>query len=88
MTQIEFDNEMKRINELMLQEYNEVDTLMLENHRQQDLVIAQIRSLRDVLDSYKTQAHDLHNRKREIARKYYDMKHQHIVDNPKSSMTE
>ena len=88
MTQFEFDNEMKRLNEMQTQEYNEVDTLMLENHRQQDLVKAQIRSLRDVLDSYKTQAHDLHNRKKEIARKYHDMKHQHCIDNPKSSMTD
>ena len=86
MTQIEFDNEMKRINEEMAQEYNKVDDLMLENHRQRDLILGQIRMLKSTLESYKQQAHYLHNRKKEIARKYHNMKHELCVDHPKSTM--
>lgn len=43
MTQLEFDNEMKRLNTEMQAEYDEIDTLMLENHRQQAFAKAQIK---------------------------------------------
>lgn len=84
MTQVEFDNKMREINAQQNAEYKEVDTLMVENLRQQDMVRVQINSMKEVLASYKAQNRDLTARKKDIARKYHEQKNQLIVDNPKA----
>lgn len=43
MTQQEYDNKMILLNRQMQQEYDEVDSLMAENHRQRDFAKEQIR---------------------------------------------
>lgn len=84
MTQLEFDNALHDINVQQNEEYRKVDALIAENLRQQDMLRAQINSLKESIASYRAQNRDLLNRKKEIGRKFHEQKNQLIQSNPRA----
>lgn len=86
MTQQEFDAAMAGINEAREQEITPILQEIDEVYKQKREISIEIQHLKLKLDELELKTRDLYIKRREINRGYHELKHQLIIQNPKSSM--
>lgn len=87
MTQKEFDARMTEYNNQQYSEKSELELKKQEHFNEISRLRTEIVRLHKEIDDHRSQIHRLDVSIKDVNIKYHNLKHELVVDNPKSSMT-